>query len=880
MEKNAFKLSWISNHWVVFFICFYAACPLWGQADMKRDVTPSDYVLWHTMMNFHLSDGGNWAAFHLSYDTTDTLVLQNTVNLTKKYIPNAFKETFLGGEKYFVYLDKNGLTKLGLNDCKREHFPAVVDYTISGNQIYWALQKREVNTKGEISQILEVGEFDGKTSILIENVEEYEFNKAGDLLAFVQKKDSHYILGVIGLDSGTYQTKHLKRSEFPITKFVWGIANNLSFLEAIGPQNNTVNWIEDVLNKPQLHTYNNHNKINGKDFQIINTVGTTLHFSDNGEKLFFHFQHKEEKSNQKIEDTIVQVWNTKDRLIYPSRMAYGDYYKSPKMLAVWKLQNNTLLPLGTKKSPNAVWGNKDKYIYTYGQFDDRAPGADDGIATPVYVYDTDTGKSYFVLNRKYKMPIKVSPSGRYLSYFKDGDWWIFDAVTHHHSNITSELNFYAVNEEKERSGIKTTYGSPGWNKDETGILLYDKNDIWLLAPDGTKSQKLTNGRKENKTYRIIETERLNPRLVPYITNSFDLLKGISLTVHKATDHSTGFALLKKNKLSILMESKGYLSNLKGAKKGENFIYTEEDYNQPPVLKKYSSKTKKITEIFQSNPQHNNFKWGQSELVNYRLEDGTELKGALFYPSDFDNSRKYPMIVNIYQKLSSKVNRYQNPTLLTGFDLNISNFTTNGYFVFCPDIIYEINEPGPSALRCVTAGVGAVLKKGLIDRKHIGLFGHSLGGYETSYIISETDLFATAVSGAGTHDLISFYFSMAWLWQVPQSHRFINDIMFFGNTFFEIPEIYEKNSPINFVEDINTPLLTITGNKDTNVNWEQSVEMFNALRLLGKEHIMLIYENEGHEFFDPFVQKDYNHRLMDWYGHYLRGGAKKGWMKKK
>src|SRR5690606_21172862 len=105
----------------------------------------------------------------------------------------------------------------------------------------------------------------------------------------------------------------------------------------------------------------------------------------------------------------------------------------------------------------------------------------------------------------------------------------------------------------------------------------------------------------------------------------------------------------------------------------------------------------------------------------------------------------------------------------------------------------------------------------------------------------------------------------------------NDIMFFGNTYFEIPEIYKKNSPLNFVENINTPLLTITGDKDTNVNWEQSVEMFNALRILGREHIMLIYPNEGHEFFDPAIQRDYNNKLQDWYGYYLKGVSKKEWM---
>ncbi|MBK5214970.1 MAG: S9 family peptidase [Flavobacteriaceae bacterium] len=845
-------------------------------------LTPTDYGLWHSLRNINLSDEGKWASFHLSYDETDTLVLQNTADLSKTYIPKAHKEKILRGERYFVYLDANGLTKLELNGNKRQHFPLVVDYTISSNQKYWALQKREVNTDGEIRQTLEVGELEDKTLTFIENVEEYGFNKAGDVLAFVQKKNSGYKLGVIVLGEGTEHTIQLKLSEFPITKLVWGADNNLAFLETIGSNNHTVNWIVDVINEQQVHSYNNiNNKINDKDFRILNTVGTTLHFSGNGEKLFFHYQQAEGITPPNSLDTLVQVWNAQDELIYPYRNAYGNYYKNPKVLAVWKLKPDTVRSLGTKESPNALWGNSDKYVYTYGQFDDRAPGSDNGKTTPVYVYNTDTNDSSFVLNRKYKMPLKLSPSGRYLSYFDGRDWSIFDALTKKNINITSGMDAVFANEDKKSSGILTSFGNPGWDKNESRILLYDKYDIWAISPNGQLKQRLTHGQKENITYRIISNERGNPLLTGYTTKSFTMSKGLLLRAHNNLDHSTGYALVLKNRPpTTIIESKGYLNNLMEDKNWGNFIYSEEDFHRPPVLKKYSLKTKKTSILHQSNPQHFNFKWGKSELVKYQLEDGTELKGALFYPSDFDNSRTYPMIVNIYQKLSGTVNRYQNPTLLTGFDLNISNFTTNGYFVFCPDIAYKINDPGPSALRCVTAGVEAVLEKGMIDRKSIGLFGHSLGGYETSYIVSQTDLFATAVSGAGTHDLISFYFSMAWLWQVPQSHRFINDIMFFGNTYFEIPEIYKKNSPINFAENIQTPLLTITGDKDTNVNWEQSVEMFNAMRLLGREHIMLIYENEGHEFFDPSVQKDYNNKLFDWYGHYLKGDAKKEWMIKK
>lgn len=877
MEINTYKLNWISNHWVVFFICFCAVCPLWGQADKKKDLTPADYGLWHSLRNINLSDDGNWASFHLSYDAADTLMLQNTADLTKIYIPNARKEIFLQEGRHFVYLESDGLTKLDLYNNKSTYFPQVVDYKISNNHKYWALKKRNPNAEGHVGQTLEVDEIEGMSTITIDNVVEYEFNTSGDVLAFVQKKASCYLLGVVILGKSSLQCVQLNRSENPITKLVWGADRNLAFLEALGVEDHTVHWIMDVVHQQQVQSSSSLDKaIMGKDFRILNTVSTTLHFSNDGKKLFFHFQHKDERALSKNEDTLVQVWNTADKLTYPNRISYAEYYDNPRMLAVWNQSTNTLKSIGTKESPNAIWGTNDKYIYTYGQFDDRVLSNDDKIESPIYVYDTNTAIPNFVMNREYQMPIQISPTGRYLSYFKSQDWWLFDALTKKHLNLTKDLNVIFVNEEYDWSGKIPPYGNPGWTKDEKEILFYDKYDIYKISTDGSKYRKLTNGRKENKIYRIAPDENGNQ-----LPGSFDLKAGTLLKIRDGRDHSTGYAILSENNsLITIIENEGYLSNLKVDDKVETMIYTEENYDRPPALKKYSLVTKKISELHQSNPQHFDFKWSKSELVKYRLEDGTELKGALFYPSDFNDSINYPMIVNIYQKLSSTVNRYQNPTLLTGFDLNISNFTTNGYFVFCPDIVYKINEPGPSALRCVTTGVEAVLKKRGIDRKRVGLFGHSFGGYETSYIISQTDLFAAAVSGAGIQDLVSFYFSMAWLWQVPQSFRFLNHIMRFEKNYFEIPQMYENNSPIHFAKKIHTPLLTITGDKDTNVNWEQSVEMYNALRILEKEHIMLIYPGEGHDFFERSVQIDYNNKLNDWFGYYLKNEHKSKWMLKK
>ena len=103
-------------------------------------------------------------------------------------------------------------------------------------------------------------------------------------------------------------------------------------------------------------------------------------------------------------------------------------------------------------------------------------------------------------------------------------------------------------------------------------------------------------------------------------------------------------------------------------------------------------------------------------------------------------------------------------------------------------------------------------------------------------------------------------------------------MRFRDTYFNKPELYERNSPIHNITTLDTPILSITGNQDTNVNWEQSVELYNAMRILNKENIMLIYPNEGHVLMAPENQVDFNYKLFDWFGYYLKNSPKSEWMK--
>jgi dipeptidyl aminopeptidase/acylaminoacyl peptidase len=235
-----------------------------------------------------------------------------------------------------------------------------------------------------------------------------------------------------------------------------------------------------------------------------------------------------------------------------------------------------------------------------------------------------------------------------------------------------------------------------------------------------------------------------------------------------------------------------------------------------------------------------------------------------------------MIVWVYENLSHLLHDYVNPTEYSaGF--NRTNYTSAGYFVFLPDIKHTFNDVGVSAVRCIEAGVKAVLKKGLVEADHVGLIGHSFGGYETNFTITQTNLFATAVAGAGNTDLISNYHSIAFgddndsrmHWYESQQYRFTD-------SFYQNPEAYYRNSPLHQIQGIHIPLLLWSGKEDARIDWHQSIELFTGLRRLGKPCELLLYPDEGHNLSKPENQLDLTRRIKAWFDRYLKpdGALKK------
>ena len=180
---------------------------------------------------------------------------------------------------------------------------------------------------------------------------------------------------------------------------------------------------------------------------------------------------------------------------------------------------------------------------------------------------------------------------------------------------------------------------------------------------------------------------------------------------------------------------------------------------------------------------------------------------------------------------------------------------------------------------MTSAVKKVIELGYADPKHIGLQGHSWGGYQSSFIVTQTDMFAAVVTGAPPTNLVSFYNTLyKQTGTVQQGIMEIGQVRMGVNaTPWNSHDLYESQSPIHHVEKIKTPFMILHGTADGAVDWMQGLEYFNAARRTGKNVIMLSYPDEPHHLAKKENQKDFQIRMKQYFDHYLKGAPAPKWM---
>jgi dipeptidyl aminopeptidase/acylaminoacyl peptidase len=313
-----------------------------------------------------------------------------------------------------------------------------------------------------------------------------------------------------------------------------------------------------------------------------------------------------------------------------------------------------------------------------------------------------------------------------------------------------------------------------------------------------------------------------------------------------------------------------------AKDADVFMVTATTFRDQPDIYISDSSFREMKKVTDANPQQSQILWGTGELISYRNADGVELQAALYKPENFDPSKKYPLMVYLYERLTQNVNNFVRPA--PGTSINLSYYVSNGYLVLTPDIIYTTGYPGESALKCVVPAIEAVAAKGYVDRARIGIQGHSWGGYQTAYMLTRTNIFRAAEAGAPVVDMIAAYDGIRWGSGLPRQFQYEKTQSRIGGSIWQYPMRFIENSPIFMVDRIHTPVLILENDGDDAVPWYQGIEFFLSLRRLGKEAYMWNYNGEPHGLRHRAPQKDYTVRMQEFFDHFLKDAPEPDWMR--
>jgi dienelactone hydrolase len=585
------------------------------------------------------------------------------------------------------------------------------------------------------------------------------------------------------------------------------------------------------------------------------------------------------KNKDKEEDDLptVDVWNWQDAEVMPRQKLSAKNDRQKNMLAAWHIEKNSLVPLGKDLDervtplmhrPLAVAANWSAYAM------ERSIGRP---AADVSLIDLSTGARTRIqdrLNDDYYL--EESPGGRYLLYFHDDNYWTVNTATHAVMNITKTAQTSFVDRESDSTTKqKPPFGVAGWTKDDATVILYDKFDLWQVAPDGSRAVRLTDGAAEQIRHRY---EKLDPE-----EEWIDTSKPVCLNLFGIWTKKSGFARLKPSASNALTEEHllwldKSLDRLAKAKDVDVFEYVQQAFVESPNAFIAGPDFKDAKAVTKTNPFQGNYAWGREELIEYKNSHKERLQGALFYPAGYDSAKKYPMIVYMYEKLSDTLHRYSPPSERNYY--NVSAMNAHGYFVLEPDILFKPRDPGVSVADCVTAAAKRVIQMGVIDPKRIGIMGHSWGGFDTAYLATHvTNFFAAGVAGAPITDLVSNYGNHHWSIGIAETDHIETGQQRMEVPLYEDLQAYIRNSAVFGVSTMTTPLLIEVGDSDGTVFFHQGVELYNIARRAKKEVVLIEYAGEDHGLRKKANQIDYQRRIFQWFGHYLKDEPAPDWIAK-
>ncbi len=577
-------------------------------------------------------------------------------------------------------------------------------------------------------------------------------------------------------------------------------------------------------------------------------------------------------SDGDVDTADLVIWHWRDRRLQSRQQVVQGADRNFGYLASYRIDDNEFLRFADDDLRNvtpapghrwAIGRDNEKY--------ERQASLDGRNLADYWIVDMHTGERRMAIEGT-RYAFGSSPAGTHFLHYNDGNFFSLDLASGESVNLTGDLGVPFWNVEDDHNVVKPPvfqFGV-GWTDDGDHILLSDGWDIWKMGADGSNPTNLTgNGRDEQIRYQRVM--RLDPDL-----DGIDDTAPMYVTTYGEWTKKRGIAQLDPGGgVTNLLWDDAAFGGLMKAEAADVFVYTQETYAEPPNFRVADAALASGRVVSDTNPQQDELAWSSGvQLVDYETTKGVKLQAALHLPANYEPGRKYPTMVYIYEKLSQGANNFYAPTA-NGF--NKSVYTSAGYAVLMPDIVYEVNDPGQSAVWAVMPALDAAIETGVVDPEAVGLHGHSWGGYQTSHLITQTNRFAAAIAGAPLTNMISMYSLIYKNSGNGNGQIFEASQGRFTGGPWDVTDAYVRNSPVYHAENVTTPLIILHNDRDGAVDFTQGVEYYNTLRRLDKNVVMLQYVGENHGLRDPANRKDYTVRMREFFDHYLRDLGMPGWL---
>ena len=730
----------------------------------------------------------------------------------------------------------------------------------------------------------------------IGNVNLYDFNDAGTQLAYTVDAADRVGNGVYLIDLATSTSKALNTAVADYDQLVWSDkTNSLLVLRGNKPKdkklraNSVVAWID--LGTPKARTIDYDPAKDGAfPKEMIVSEFTPPRFTNDGSRIVFGIKEQEDSLPPGTEPQAnVDVWHWKDAEVQSVQMIRLNQSRRATYTAALNVATSKFIRLADSTMTNVQITANPKWAVGRVDTTYRGEVAWGGSRADYYRINTESGERT-PIDRKLTRTMGTSPDGKWFLYLKEKQVFAYNLETAKSTPLAPGMNFLDVTDDHPYE--IPTYGVAGWSKDGRSVLLNHRFDIWNAPLDGAKPTNLTAGVGDAQqiVFRIVRLDRAGGgrggrgggRGGAFGAGDdedagIDLSKPLLLSAYGEWTKKSGYYTLPPNgKPTPLVYEDAQVGAAQKAEKSDRVIFTRQTFTQFPdywLSNTLFAAPKKVTD---ANPFLTEYAWGPKRvLIDYTNSKGQTLQGTLTLPANYEPGKKYPMIVYFYEIMSNTHHAFSMPV----YDdrPHASEYASDGYLFFSPDVVYEIGRPGSSAVDCVTSAVKKVIELGYADPKRIGVQGHSWGGYQTSFMVTQTDMFAAIVTGAPPTNLISFYDeTYPGTGTLQQGITEVGQVRM-GTNPWDSHDLYEDQSPIFHVKNINTPFMILHGTADNAVDWHQGLEFYGAARRWGKNVILLSYPGEPHHLARKENQKDFQTRMKQYFDHYLKGKPAPKWM---